>query len=111
MPASFLALQWHSDTFTLPDGCTLLASSDLYPNQAFCRGSAYGVQFHSEADWALASDWLTIPTYRQAIEDALGPEGPGVLARDMQSAASAMTATADHIVERWLTTFVDPRLP
>ncbi|MBI4395231.1 MAG: glutamine amidotransferase, partial [Candidatus Omnitrophica bacterium] len=41
--------QWHGDTFDLPKGSTLLASSDLYPNQAFRFGqSVYALQFHIE---------------------------------------------------------------
>ncbi len=40
---------WHGDTFDLPDGAVLLASSDLYANQAFRVGPrAYGLQFHVE---------------------------------------------------------------
>jgi len=42
-------LHWHGDTFELPDGATLLASSDLYPNQAFSRGpNILALQFHPE---------------------------------------------------------------
>jgi len=40
---------WHGDTFDLPGGAVLLASSDLYEHQAFRLGpSAYGLQFHVE---------------------------------------------------------------
>jgi GMP synthase (glutamine-hydrolysing) len=42
-------LHWHGDTFDLPEGVTLLASSDLYPNQAFARGpNILALQFHPE---------------------------------------------------------------
>lgn len=45
----FVAFHWHGDTFDLPAGAELLASSDLYAHQAFRHGSnAYGVQFHLE---------------------------------------------------------------
>lgn len=48
-------LHWHEDTFELPRGAVLLASSDLYRNQAFRAGRcAYGFQFHVEVDRALA---------------------------------------------------------
>jgi GMP synthase (glutamine-hydrolysing) len=102
-------LQWHSDTFTLPDGATLLASSDHYEHQAFCVGSAYGLQFHAETTWELASQWLALSAYRQSIEQALGPDGAGQLARELQAATTEITATADHVIDNWLTTFVDPR--
>lgn len=42
-------LHWHGDTFDLPDGAQLLASSDRYDHQAFRRGNnVLGLQFHAE---------------------------------------------------------------
>lgn len=42
-------LHWHGDTFDLPEGATLLASSDLYPHQAFSWGErVLALQFHIE---------------------------------------------------------------
>lgn len=42
-------LHWHGDTFTLPDDVELLASSHVYPHQAFRRGSnILALQFHAE---------------------------------------------------------------
>jgi GMP synthase-like glutamine amidotransferase len=51
-------VHWHQDTFELPSGAAHLASSALYPNQAFRAGRcAYGLQFHVEIDRELASGW------------------------------------------------------
>jgi GMP synthase-like glutamine amidotransferase len=50
-------LHWHGDTFDLPRGACHLASSDIYPNQGFRMGCAYGLQFHLEVDAALLLDW------------------------------------------------------
>jgi GMP synthase (glutamine-hydrolysing) len=69
---SFTTLQWHSDTFELPDGATLLASSHAYPHQAFARGRAYGLQFHLEVPSELASQWAEVPAYSQSLEAILG---------------------------------------
>jgi len=42
-------IQLHGDTFDLPEEATLLASSDMYPNQAFSIGkNILGLQFHPE---------------------------------------------------------------
>ncbi|KUR74956.1 glutamine amidotransferase [Novosphingobium sp. FSW06-99] len=42
-------LHWHGDTFDLPPGAELLASSHVYPHQAFRRGrNLLALQFHGE---------------------------------------------------------------
>ena len=52
-------LHWHGDTFDLPEHATLLASSDLYPNQAFSIGkNILALQFHIEAAADSMEKWL-----------------------------------------------------
>lgn len=51
--------QWHGDTFEIPDGGTLLATSHVCNNQAFRFGkSAYGLQFHIEVTNNMIKDWI-----------------------------------------------------
>ncbi len=59
VPQTFPIFQWHSDTFTLPQGATHLATSPTAQNQAFRIGRAtYGTQFHFEANRPMVADWL-----------------------------------------------------
>lgn len=59
LPAT--SFQWHDDTFELPPGGTLLASSARCRHQAFRVGRAtYGFQFHFEVTRAIVDDWLTL---------------------------------------------------
>lgn len=51
--------QWHGETFDLPSGAIRLASSPLYPNQAFrYTDRIYGLQFHCEMTDSLIRDWI-----------------------------------------------------
>jgi GMP synthase-like glutamine amidotransferase len=51
--------QWHGDTFDLPSGADRLASSELYPNQAFrYRDRVYALQFHIEVTPGIVGGWL-----------------------------------------------------
>lgn len=52
--------QWHREGFELPSGATLLASGDLFENQAFQYGdNAYGIQFHPEVLEPNIRRWVT----------------------------------------------------
>ena len=76
MPEPLVSLQWHGDTFELPDGAKLLASSPAAPNQAFQAGeAAYGVQFHLEVTPEMAREWAQVPAYRDRSRRRWGRSG------------------------------------
>ncbi|AYO54032.1 glutamine amidotransferase [Acinetobacter wuhouensis] len=52
-------LHWHGDTFELPEHAELLASSEIYPNQAFRIGqNILALQFHVEVAADSMEKWL-----------------------------------------------------
>ena len=52
-------LHWHGDTFDLPEHATLLASSPLYPHQAFSIDQhVLALQFHIEVAEDMFERWL-----------------------------------------------------
>jgi GMP synthase (glutamine-hydrolysing) len=58
-----LTLHWHGDTFDLPEGATLLASTPGCRNQAFSLGpTVIGFQFHPEAGGPGFERWLIVAT-------------------------------------------------
>lgn len=86
--------QWHGDTFSLPNGATLLATSTLCCHQAFRYGKcAYGIQFHVEVTPAMLPEWVR--TYRQEVERELPP---GTGERMIEQARA--TAGAAHELSR-----------
>lgn len=50
--------QYHSDTFSRPQGGRQLAKGQQYQNQVFkFKDNVYGVQFHPEVDWMILGNW------------------------------------------------------
>lgn len=101
-PRSFPTLQWHGDTFDLPDGATLLASSPAYPNQAFVYKRAYALQFHLEVSPELAAEWGEVPAYKASLE---AMEGAGALDRlvgEVSEHAETTLQLARDLFGRWL---------
>lgn len=82
-------IHWHRDTFSLPDGAVHLAATRRYPHQAFRIGTrAYGLQFHIEADAALADAWRPML-----------PEGVTLPASDIARIASVGRRILQRFVE------------
>jgi GMP synthase (glutamine-hydrolysing) len=103
LPAQFPTLQWHGDTFDLPQGATLLASSPAYPNQAFRFGRrAYGVQFHVEVTEPMAAEWGRVPAYGEYADRVLGEGGIDRLMDDFRDHQSGMRLTARSMFEAWV---------
>ncbi|MBB5167535.1 type 1 glutamine amidotransferase [Mycobacterium sp. AZCC_0083] len=101
-------LQWHSDTYTLPEGAALLASSPAYPNQLFRYGRCYGVQFHIEATSALAKDWLTLEEYRASLAIAAGPAAEEEFLHELALSEHRLTGLAAVVMRRWIEDVVAP---
>ena len=58
IPQDFVTLQWHHDSFDIPPGGVLLASSERCPHQAFRMGErAWGLQFHPEITEEIIRTW------------------------------------------------------
>lgn len=78
--------QWHSWTFTVPEGGVRLSGNALFANQAFRVGTrAYGLQFHVEVDAALAKAWApNLPegvTLTDDVRESIESVGTGILTR------------------------------
>ena len=86
----FPIFQWHSDTFSLPQGSVRLASNAATPNQAFRIGrAAYGTQFHFEADRMVVEAW------GQEFPEIVERSAPGWLA-DYPRIAAVHAEPADR---------------
>lgn len=93
-------LHWHGDTFTMPTGVELLASSHLYDHQAFRRGAnLLALQFHAEMGLDERFDaW--IEQWPGAVIEAGGDEA-GLRAAHAALGPAAVSAGQAMIAE-WL---------
>jgi GMP synthase (glutamine-hydrolysing) len=108
LPRELVTLQWHGDTFDLPEHAVRLASSPAYQNQAFRYRRGYGVQFHLEVSGAMAAEWAGVPEYAASLERTLGAEAAAGFVRGIAERADEMRAHGRSLFERWLDTVVAP---
>jgi GMP synthase (glutamine-hydrolysing) len=105
---SFPTLQWHGDTFDLPAGATLLASSPAYTNQAFVYKRAYALQFHLEVSPELVQQWGDVPAYAESLRAILGPGALERLVGEVTENAATTVPLARAVFGRWLEHVVSP---
>ncbi|UUP17053.1 glutamine amidotransferase [Nitratireductor thuwali] len=92
-------LHWHGDTFDLPGGGTLLASTPLCANQAFARGSnVLGLQFHPEVLGARFEHWLL----GHASELSTAGVSPAALRGDARRYAGELEKAGPAMLTAWL---------
>lgn len=96
---SVAVLHWHGDTFDLPAGTTLLASTPVCTNQAFSRGAnVLGLQFHPEVLGARFEHWLL----GHASELATAGISPAALRCDAGRYARALETAGAALLTGWL---------
>jgi GMP synthase (glutamine-hydrolysing) len=89
--------QWHFDTFTAPEGATILAETDLGP-QAFVIGRHLGVQFHPEVTPAIMEDWVRV--YRHELDgDGVDPDR---LLQETYDRADSARASSRRLLDTYL---------
>ncbi|MFT4127778.1 MAG: type 1 glutamine amidotransferase [Gordonia sp. (in: high G+C Gram-positive bacteria)] len=99
--AEFDSVQWHFDTFDLPAGATLLATSAAYPHQLYRYGRSYGVQFHLEAGGALVTRWLGDGS-GDALRSIVGDAAIDRFPTNAGTAESFTAPAAAAVMRRWL---------
>ena len=98
--AGIPVLHWHSDTFDLPEGAELLASTEICPNQAFGLGRhVLACQFHPEISGHGFERWLV----GHAVElAATAGVSPAALRRDTGRFAPQAALRGEACLSEWL---------
>jgi len=92
-------MEWHQDTFDLPEGAELLITGKRCRNQAFRIGSAYAFQFHFEVTKPMIRMWLKVAGDFLKREY---PDFPERVEREMESHMAEQNTLARHIADSWL---------
>lgn len=98
-PCDYRVLHWHGDTFDLPEGATLLASTPLTAHQAFAVGRCVlALQFHVEVAPAEIERWLV----GHACEIAGAGLDVSGLREDTRKFGPALAACAPEVLAAWV---------
>jgi GMP synthase-like glutamine amidotransferase len=90
---------WHGETFDLPAGAVLLASSALCRNQAFQIGNVlYGFQFHLEVTPEMIADWCTQDENCGDVRELTAP-------LDSQKNKENLSRLSQRVFSRWAMRF------
>jgi len=96
IPEVFSTFQWHHDSFDIPEGGILLASSTACIHQAFRVGeSAWGLQFHPEVTEEIISRWC-------ALDNATAARREELLA-SFETGKESYRRTAQQFLDNFLT--------
>ena len=97
-------LHWHGETFDLPGGAELLASTEHYPNQAFRYGKTLALQFHPEVNQHDMEKWFI--GHAGEISQT---EGVSVaqLRADTQQYANRLEVQSELFFNSWLREVID----
>ena len=89
--------QWHEDLVSkLPSSATVLASSELCPNQVYRIGdNIYAVQFHPEVDGDLVQEWEI------HADNAFKSSGRSGVAKEIHEAEVSLIATWKPVLQKW----------
>ncbi len=99
LPKTQQVFQWHGETFDLPSGSTLLASSKLSPNQAFRIGdNAYALQFHFEVTEEMIKSF--IEANPEELSELRGVIDPQKILTDTRLHISALMEQGPQVFTR-----------
>jgi len=101
LPDEFDVLQWHGETFSLPDGATHLLRSRDCANQAFVLGNTIGFQCHIEMTSAMVREWVDVG------KDDLAPvcatvQNPQTILDSLDQRVATLQHLADVFYDQWI---------
>lgn len=99
-------IQWHYESFGIPDGAVRLAGSPACPNQAWAYGPHLAMQFHIEINEAKIDSWVheDDPKWADARQQYDSVQDKINILNGIPFHLPQHQATADRIYTNWLKT-------
>ncbi|MDD5296496.1 MAG: type 1 glutamine amidotransferase [Rhodocyclaceae bacterium] len=99
---AFLSFHWHGETFSIPEGASLLLGNRHCPHQAFALGKHLAMQCHVEMTEAMIRLWNS-----QWAEETRGSSGPAIqtpeeMYQDLTHRLAGLNAVASKLYTRWI---------
>ncbi len=99
----FNAFHWHGETFTLPQGATLLLSSAHCANQAWAIGRHLALQCHVEMTAEMIVDWCEVGAEEiLASRSSPAVQSAGAMQQRMTDELPRLREVAARLYTRWI---------
>ncbi len=98
----FCAMQWHSDTFSIPAEATMIFSGDHCLNQAFVIGNILAMQFHIEIDLKTIRQWAIDLKDKHPPPSASVQSGDLIM-QQLEKNYEVSSQLANHLYNKWVT--------
>lgn len=99
-------IHWHYDTFEIPTGAKLIASSPSCVNQAFSIDKHLAMQFHIEMDIEKVKNWVSVddPAWQEGRNKFTSVQDKFEILGGIEKYLEKHQRTADNIYRNWLRT-------
>ncbi len=98
----FQAFHWHGETFTLPQGATLLLSSMHCANQAYAIGKHLALQCHPEMTAAMIVDWCKEDASEIAVSNSVAVQSAEQIQQYMTANLPQLNSVAHRLYSQWI---------
>ncbi|MDA8390241.1 MAG: type 1 glutamine amidotransferase [Gammaproteobacteria bacterium] len=101
LPTTFEVFHWHGETFSIPDGATLVLTGPYCRHQGFVIGRMLGLQCHIEMTAKMIENWIN-NTEGRPLTGAASVQTAEAMRTDMHQRLAALHRVADAVYGVWL---------
>ena len=105
LPNDFEVFHWHGETFSIPQGASLLLSSQYCENQAFAMGNTLALQCHVEMTTPMVKKWVA--EYADELNTPSESLQAGeLILQNLEAKINQLKPLADKLYQRWIQALV-----